>query len=304
MIRTLRALLGAALFFTAAHTAATAAALPSLPAPAESFEAGSIHVDRYGSGAQTLVFIPGLSCGPWEWAEAIGRFSKTATVYALTLDGFDGRTYVPNDDLFATFTHDVYALLDARKIERPVVIGHSLGGTLAFALAQAQPNRIAGFVSLDGLPVFPTMAQAPEASRKQAAAAMASQIAGETHDQMLAYDVGYMRSATLQSDLVQPAATLEATSDPKATAAWLQADLDADLRPGLPAMNTPGLLLMPYASPSPYTLEQTTAFYQSLVHGAPRVTVVPIEGARHFAMLDQPAAVDAAITRFLASLSR
>jgi len=65
---------------------------------------------------------------------------------------------------------------------------------------------------------------------------------------------------------------------------------------------------MPYYAPDhthpplQYTQAETLAFYQSLLAGAPQAKVVPIPDARHFAMLDQPAAFYAAVEKFVASL--
>jgi pimeloyl-ACP methyl ester carboxylesterase len=288
----------------AAWSLAAAATLAPLPAPVESFEAGSLHVDRYGDAGSTLIFIPGLGSGPWSWAEQITRFSASHRVYALTLSGFDGRPFVAQTDLFGTFSRDFWSLLETRHIARPVVIGHSLGGTLAIALAEQHPDRLAGVIALDGLPVFPTVAQQTAEQRAAAAAAFAAQIGSQTPAQMLAGEVTYMQSiGTIDPTLVQPTAEREARSDAHAMAAWMQADLTADLRPALASAKVPLLELMPYAPNGPYTEEQTLEFYRALLAGAPNVTVEPIDGAKHFAMLDQPALVDAAIGRFLAAVA-
>jgi pimeloyl-ACP methyl ester carboxylesterase len=281
---------------------AVAATLPALPKADESFESGSLHVDRFGSGASVLIFVPGLNSGPWSWAGQIAHFSPSSTVYALTLPGFNGRPFRPQPDLFAAFSQDFWALLDARRIKAPVVIGHSLGGTLAIALAEQHPERLGGVIALDGLPVFPLLSQSTDAQRSQAAETAGAQIAGQAPAAYLASQVQYMQTiGTVNADLVQPVAALLATSDPAATAAWVKADLIADLRPSLKNATVPILELMPYAQPSPYTQEQTLGFYQSLLAGAPHANVVPIPGARHFAMLDQPQAVNAAIAQFLAA---
>jgi pimeloyl-ACP methyl ester carboxylesterase len=300
------ALCAAALCFVALVPACTSAAtLAPLPAPVESFDIGLLHVDHYGSGPSSIIMIPGLACGPWEWAREITLLSQNDTVYALTLSGFDGRPYQISGDPFDEFSRDFWALLDARKIARPAVIGHSLGGTLAIALAEEHSDRLAGVLALDGLPVFPTLAQADAAAREKAARGASAQIAAETHDQVLAYERIYMRQiGTLNPSLVEPAAALEARSDPQGIAAWVGADLSHDLRPDLARITIPLVEVMPYAPPSPYTEAQTLSFYQSLLAGAPHATVVPIENARHFAMLDQPKAVDAAITQFLAQAHR
>lgn len=295
-----RALFAAVVCFaTFLPVTAPATTLASLQAPAEAFTSGSFHVDRYGSGPTNVIFIPGLACGPWEWAREISALSQHNTVYALTLSGFDGIPYAITSEPFDAFSHDFWALLDARRIARPVVIGHSLGGTLAIALAEQHSDRLAGILALDGLPVFPTLAQAGDGARAKAAQAAAAQIAAETHDQVVSYERKYMQTATLDATLVDPTAALESRSDPKGIAAWIDADLSHDLRSNLAQITIPFVELMPYATPNPYTQDQTLAFYQSLVAGAPHVTVIPIPNARHFAMLDQPQAVDDAITHFL-----
>ena len=78
-----------------------------------------------------------------------------------------------------------------------------------------------------------------------------------------------------------------------------------DLRPGLSKLTVPLQVLMPYnpADQSPYSPEQTLAFYQSLLAGAPHTKVVPISPARHFLLLDRPEATQAAVTEFLNSLN-
>jgi pimeloyl-ACP methyl ester carboxylesterase len=300
MHRFSHALCAAVLCFTALLPAnAQATTLATLAPPAATFDVGVIHVARYGSGPNNVIFIPGLTCGPWEWAREIALLSQHDTVYALTLSGFDGIPYAISGEPFDAFTHDFWTMLETQKIARPAVIGHSLGGTLAIALAEQHSDRLAGILALDGLPVFPSLAQADAATRAKTAASASAQIAGETSEQILAYEKKYMRMATLDATLIEPTATLEARSDPKGIAAWTAADLAHDLRPNLAQITVPFVELMPYATPSPYTQAQTLAFYQSLVAGAPHVTVVPIANARHFAMLDQPQAVDDAIAAFL-----
>ena len=282
---------------------AVSSLMPSRPAPNAAFDSGTIHAARCGSGGTTLVFSPGLGSGPWSWAEQITRFSKDYTVYAITLDGFDGRAYAPRPDLFAAFSSDFWTFASAQRLDKPILIGHSLGGTLALLLGETHPERLGGIVALDGLPVFPMLAQSTVEQRNAAALQLSGTIANESREQLLAYDRGYMKQiGTVRDELVDPAATRLAASDPHAVAAWSQRDLSLDLRPELSKVTTPVVELMPYAPPSPYSKEQTLAFYQMLLGGAPHANVVAIEGARHFAMLDQPAAVDEAITQFLAQL--
>lgn len=85
---------------------ANAATPPPLPKADASFTAGSLRIDVYGTaGKPALIFIPGLTCGPWEWSAEIVRFSPTHRIYAVTLPGFDGVPSVKTP-LFETASAD------------------------------------------------------------------------------------------------------------------------------------------------------------------------------------------------------
>jgi pimeloyl-ACP methyl ester carboxylesterase len=283
------------------------AAAPFSPAPhpMESFDAGTLHADKFGSGNQVLVLIPGLAGGAWVWYDTIAKFSPTCTVYVITLPGFDGRAATDEKPLFTTFARDFWAMLAAHKIERPLVIGHSLGGTLAIAVAEEHPERLSGIVAADGLPVFPMVASATPEQRKAMARQMANTFASQSKADELVAQKNYMSTiGTNKPELVEPAAVLAAKSDPKAIAAWMQEDLTNDLRPNLGKITVPFLEIMPYdpKQGSPYTQEQTLTFYKSLIAGAPQATVVAVTPAFHFVMLDQPEAFYKAVAQFLSAM--
>ena len=82
-------------------------------------------------------------------------------------------------------------------------------------------------------------------------------------------------------------------------------DLSTDLRPDLPSIKTPAVLLYPFdpATPgptgAPADSAQTTALYTGAYSTMPHITLTRIENSRHFIMYDQPAAFDAAVQLFL-----
>jgi pimeloyl-ACP methyl ester carboxylesterase len=250
--------------------------------------------------------LPGLTTGPWEWADLIRRLAPKYTVYAVSLPGFDGRP-AATPPLFERATGDVWAMLAAQKIERPVLIGHSLGGTLAILLGEQHPDRLRGIVAIDGLPIFPGMERMDLAQRIAAAQQATAPIAGLTHQQLLEYDKGYMKSSggVLDPEQADRAAELAANSDPAAAAQWLREDLSADLRPDLAKITVPLLEIVPFNTPDlagaslSYNETQKTAYYRGLLTGVPKLEVVLVSPARHFAMIDQPDKVFALVTAFL-----
>ena len=77
-------------------------------------------------------------------------------------------------------------------------------------------------------------------------------------------------------------------------------DLETDLRGDVATMKTAALLLYPYdptlQGPDP---AKTDALYQSQYKPMPNVTLVRIDGSRHFIMYDQPTKLDDALEPFL-----
>lgn len=278
------ALAASTLWFSAP---ARASIPPPLPAPNASFSQGSVHVDVYGTaGKPAMVFIPGLTCGPWEWAGEIAQFSRDYTIYALTLPGFDGQPAIP-EPLFDTVASDFWSLLDRRGIRKPIVIGHSLGGTLAILLAEQHADRLRGVVAVDGLPIFPGLEQVPLERRK----AFARRFRSMSGDPAAALP----QLITSSSD-VAAITPLVRKSDPHAAGAWAADDILLDLRPQLVRITVPFLEIGAGAQAGPY--------YKTLLAGDKNATVVAIDDARHFIMYDQPQALHAQIARFADGLPR
>jgi pimeloyl-ACP methyl ester carboxylesterase len=269
-----------------------------------------LHVDKFGTGKRALILIPGLGSGPWVWFDTIAKFSPTDTIYVLTLPGFDGRPVTDEKQLFGGFSRDFWAMIESRKIEKPVLIGHSLGGALAIAMAEEHPERLAGIVAVDGLPVFPMLARATPEQREAAAKQMAGMFASMSAEASFAAQKNYMSTVgTNKPELVEPIAKLQARSDPKAMGAWMQELFVRDLRPELKKITIPFVEIMPHdpadaKRPMGQTQEQKLALYKSLVEGAPKASVVAITPARHFVMLDQPEAFQKAVTEFLDSVQK
>ena len=296
----------AAAWVLTAPLGASAASLSTAPTVDASFDAGSIQVDRYGKG-DAVVLLPGLTAGTWEWYDTIRHLAPNHTVYAVSLPGFDGRP-AATPPLFDRVTADFWSFIATQHVVRPVLVGHSLGGTLAILLGEQHPERLRGIVALDGMPLFPGMERVTAEQRAAAAQGAATQIAAESHAQLLDYEKGYMHSAggVLDPALGDQLAELEARSDPPTVAEWLREDLSSDLRPDLAKISVPLLEIAPYNepdlinSPTKYTPDQKAQYYGTLLVGAPKVQVVSISPARHFAMFDQPQQFFAILDAFIA----
>lgn len=282
------------LWFNAAAIAATP---PPLPKPDASFMSRSIRVDVYGTaGKPALIFIPGLTCGPWEWAGEIVRLTPDYRIYALTLPGFDGVPAI-QAPLFETVSANFWNLLQQQRIDRPAIVGHSLGGTLAILLAEQHPERLRKVIAVDGLPIFPGMQLMSVAQRT----AMAKQFAQLPPSQKSA--LRYMVTSPADVDAI---AVSTSKANARAAGQWVYEDLLLDLRPALKNATVPIVEVAPFdPSLDPYGPAKLAGpadkqqYYASLFAGAPSATVQVVAPSRHFIMYDNPRALDAALAEAL-----
>ncbi|MES2149117.1 MAG: alpha/beta hydrolase [Pseudomonadota bacterium] len=273
---------------------------------AERFEVGSMLVERHGSKGSPMIMIPGLVSGAWAWQDAARRFMGEHVVYVVTLAGFDGRPALPGK-VMEMAQQSLGQLITSRKLVKPVLVGHSLGGILSIAYAEQHSELIGGVVALEGLPVFPGTEQMPVAQRPQMAEGMKARMAGVTAEGFALQQQQYMRGAGV-TDIARAdeLAKLTARSDPGAMVQYMGDALALDLRADLPKIGVPVLMLAPYfdvdASQRKLTEAMTSDYYTALMAGTSNLKVVIISPARHFAMFDQPQKVNEAIGEFMRGL--
>jgi pimeloyl-ACP methyl ester carboxylesterase len=271
---------------------------------------GTLKVERHGDHGRPVILIPGLQGGPWLWQQTIESLQRDHVVYAVTLVGFNG-VPAPADggNLFDRADASLLQLIKQEHIDKPVLVGHSLGGTLALRFAGEHADLISAVVAVDGLPIFPGMDRVSTEQRKAMAAQMRQQMGAMTPDQFKAQSLQYMQHVGLVDQaLAARYAPMTARSDIKASAQYMAEDLASDLRPGLKNATVPILEISPYYAPDfshpPMVMSeaQKAAYYQSLLSNAPNAKVVSISPSRHFVMLDQPAKFQQVLADFLTSL--
>jgi len=271
--------------------------------PIETFEVGSLHVERYGAQGSPIVLIPGLACGSWVWRDTIAHFKSHHQIYAITLAGFDGRP-ARGDANFEQIVTSLHELIVSRHLIQPTLIGHSMGGTLGLLYAERHPNALRGVVSVDGLPVFPGTENVSAGERASMADRVRLQLDAGTPEQFAAQQLAYMRTIGVMSEeRAQALAKLSSRSDPHATANYATADMQLDLRSALQDIKVPVLEIVPYqaAEQAALGLDETgkLAYYRSLLSGVARLTIVPISPSRHFVMVDQFQALMKTLDGFL-----
>ena len=107
-------------------------------------EAGGIRLAYRVSGppdAPPLVLLHALGEDAADWDGVTPAFARHWRVYALDLRGH-GRSDRPGDYSLELMRTDVLGFLDALALERVDLVGHSMGGVVAYLFAEAHPERV------------------------------------------------------------------------------------------------------------------------------------------------------------------
>jgi pimeloyl-ACP methyl ester carboxylesterase len=284
------------------------------PTPTHVSTIGGLRVEAYGSGAPAMVFIPGLACGSWVWDSAVRHYAPTHAVYVVTLAGFDGLPAAAAPGIDGAEA-SLLELLTTLKLDRPIIVGHSLGGFIALRFGTEHAELIRGIVAVDEPPVLPPFARDTPAERKVEANRFFDRVSGLTPAQFGAGQKKVIATMVGDPTKADQVAVLAARSDPATVAAYGRDLYAADLRPELKKLTVPVLEIAPVPTKAadyegPQALTQTPeqraaayrGYYASLFPGAPSVEVVAITDSLHFVMIDQPQALYAAISRFITTL--
>ena len=126
----------------------SSAAVVQAPAP---FASDRLSVEVLGSGPD-VILIPGYASSREVWRVEAERLSATHRVHMVQLAGFAGEAWTHGDGPFLQpALDDLARYVREGGLERPAVIGHSMGGLTALMLAQQNPDRIGRVMSVDSL---------------------------------------------------------------------------------------------------------------------------------------------------------
>jgi pimeloyl-ACP methyl ester carboxylesterase len=249
----------------------------------------SFAVTVVGKG-KPVILIPGLACTGEVWNGTVAHLRSRYECHVLTLPGF-GRQPPIQGRYLSRVRDDILAYVRNKKLDHPALIGHSLGGFMVFALAEAEPNRWGPIIAVDGVPFFGLLhdPSATAQSMQGPAAVVARQLRSATPAQFRA---GV--HSTLSGDITDPrnVETVFASSkysDQQNLAEATKELLTKDLRPGLAAIRSRVLLLGAGQRATSYALKKSlTATYRSEISAIPGSRLEMDWRARHFVMLDDP----------------
>jgi non-heme chloroperoxidase len=108
-----------------------------------------LEVLDWGGVGRPLVLLPGGGDTAHVFDDFAPKLTSDFHVYGITRRGSGESGFAPLTSGSDTFGDDVLAVLDALKLERPVLVGHSIGGQELSSIGTRYPNRVAALVYLD-----------------------------------------------------------------------------------------------------------------------------------------------------------
>jgi pimeloyl-ACP methyl ester carboxylesterase len=253
---------------------------------------------------QPMILIPGLSSSGETWDTTVDRYKDRFECHVLTVAGFAGVPRIPAP-MLDKVRDGLADYIREHKLNKPVVVGHSLGGFIALALGAKYPDLPGRLVIVDSYPFLAGITD-PKATTKTAhemAANMHKYMDPQTQDDYLRQvksGVSTRSLVTKEADfdrLVEWGLVSDRTAVTDALAEYFGADLRADLA----AIKRPTLVLGAWIGYKQFgaTHDSTLANLRSQYAKLSGVEIHVTDTSHHFIMWDDPAWFFDALDHFL-----
>lgn len=254
----------------------------STPAWSATVDGININWTSTGNGPEAVIFVHGWTCDLTSWQYQVPAISQQYRVISLDLPGH-GKSESPKDGRFSMelFARAVEAVRSEAKIDKAVLVGHSMGTPVVRQYTLLYPQHVAGLVLVDGLvqlagtaPVTRPRMIGPEGQRMREGIVrnMSSTATPEVEDHILKMMLG----------------TSEATADGAMVATWDQSWWTNDV--------VAAPVLGVYAEMSAVANQEGMKRLYSQIE----YHVIP--GTGHFLMMEKPQEFNRLLSDFLAKL--
>jgi pimeloyl-ACP methyl ester carboxylesterase len=270
-----------------ASSSPTPAAAPPAPAATPTVPT-AFRVEVSGHGPP-MILIPGLAASGETWTTTVEHLRDRYTCHVLTLAGFAGVPPVP-PPLLPTVKTALARYVVERRMERPVIVGHGFGGSIALDVAADRPELVGPLVIVDQLPFAGIMAGLSSAEQ---ARPIADRLRAETSGQTQAQWEAFARSGAFTKPMVTSPTDHErliawdAASDHATVTDAFASLLVLDLRPRLAQITSPVLVIGTWIAMREHVDRKTVlkAFREQYAELA-RMHFAMTDTARLFVMFD------------------
>lgn len=114
-----------------------------------------LNYDVLGEGEPTLLFVHGWMASSSVWREQVPYFAGSRRVVIFDLTGYgqsakpEGLSYTPD-----VWLNDLDALIEHLNLDKPVLVGWSMGGAIGIGYAVSRPKALSKLVVVDSTPLL------------------------------------------------------------------------------------------------------------------------------------------------------
>jgi pimeloyl-ACP methyl ester carboxylesterase len=271
-------------------------------AASPAFASDRLSVEVVGSGPD-VILIPGLGSSREVWRDTADRLKTTRRLHLVQLAGFAGEPWTHGDGAFVQpAVEELARYVREAGLEKPAVIGHSLGGLSGLLLAQQHPDLVGRLMAVDSLPFYSAMfgpsatAESAAPFADQAAAMIVGADEAVFRTQQEATARALSRTPAEQARIVD----WSMRSDRRALASAMKDVMTTDARPGLAAMTVPVTALFAADADGGASPVMAEGLWTREYADLPGVNLVRVDASRHFIMADQPERFAELVDAFLA----
>lgn len=262
---------------------------PSASEAAPAFTPTRFSVVVKGSGPD-VILIPGLTASREVWNGTVAGVPGYR-YHLVQVAGFAGTPARGNAEgnVVAPLAEELSRYIAANRLERPAVVGHSMGGTVTMMLAARHPSRIGKAMVVDMLPEPAGLVGSSAAGIRGLAETLRNLGSTPGGRRLIGSVIGMFGSDRVDS-----------RSDPDVVARATHELAGIDLTAELPKIKAP--LTVVYATPPRGDYvdpAEITRGYRAAYARARTAKLVPVANSGHMIMYEQPRAFQAALKEFL-----
>jgi pimeloyl-ACP methyl ester carboxylesterase len=258
--------------------------LDDAPSRYATLDGSRVHYKSLGSGREAIVLVHGWTCNMNFWRLQVPDLAAKSRVVAIDLPGHGS-----SDKPQATYSMDYFArAIDAvmrdAKVERAVLVGHSMGTPVIRQFYRKYPEKTLALVIVDGglrpfgkkeqMEAFIAPLRGP--NYKEAAARFVDGMLGPVKSAELRAEI---RSSMLATPQHVAVGAMDGMAD---ESIWKQDKI-----------NVPVLAIL---AKSPFWPADNEQFFRSL---APNLDYRMWDGVSHFLMMEKPAEFNQAVEAFM-----
>jgi N-formylmaleamate deformylase len=272
------------------RTAGSIVALLFILANVEAAEPTAFQVRVTGQG-RPVIFIPGFTCPGSVWDTTIDAIKADHQCHVITIAGFAGIPASGVEPILRGVRDQLVDYIHDKHLDRPVIVGHSMGGFLALWIGEREPAIAGKLIVVDEPPFLGLYfdSDATVETTKPIAERFKARMQNDTPEEFRTQNTAVLQKMIPSPEQANRLAEETGKTDPKVAGDAYYELLTSDLRPDLSKIESPVLVVSALlGKPEGVTNEETMAFVRAEYSALKHAEFSFFENAHHFVFFDEP----------------